>query len=120
MRYVLEMVHVLYKKLIALYPQAFRERFDESMQQTFHDLYTDRQTKPGWFGFILWMFIETVVGIVREHVLSITEGGSMKNTLVYPRAAALISSILLAVAFIVAPFIYLVGNLRDALGPLSY
>jgi len=44
----------------------------------------------------------------------------MKNTLVYPRSVALISTILLAVAFIVAPFIYLVGNLRDALGPLSY
>lgn len=44
----------------------------------------------------------------------------MKNTLAYPRSAALISAILLAVAFIVAPWIYLVGNLRDALGPLSY
>jgi hypothetical protein len=44
----------------------------------------------------------------------------MKNTLAYPRSAALISAILLAVAFIVAPFIYLVGNLRDAMGPFSY
>ena len=44
----------------------------------------------------------------------------MKNTLAYPRSAALVIAILLAVAFIVAPFIYLVGNLRDALGPLSY
>jgi len=44
----------------------------------------------------------------------------MKNTLAYPRTAALISSILLAVAFIVAPLIYFTGNLRDALGPLSY
>ena len=44
----------------------------------------------------------------------------MKNTLAYPRAATLISAILLAVAFIVAPLIYLTGNLRDALGPLSY
>jgi hypothetical protein len=44
----------------------------------------------------------------------------MKNTLVYPRSAALISAILLAVALFVAPFIYLVGNLRDAMGPFSY
>ena len=44
----------------------------------------------------------------------------MKNTLAYPRSAALISAILLAVTFIVAPFIYLVGNLRDAMGPFSY
>ena len=44
----------------------------------------------------------------------------MRNTLPYPRSAALISAILLAVAFIVAPLIYFTGNLRDALGPLSY
>lgn len=44
----------------------------------------------------------------------------MKNAFAYPRSTPLITAILLAVAFIVAPFIYLVGNLRDALGPLSY
>ncbi len=44
----------------------------------------------------------------------------MKNTLAIPRSAALISAILLAVAFIIAPLIYLTGNLRDAFGPLSY
>jgi hypothetical protein len=37
-----------------------------------------------------------------------------------PRSAALISSILLAVAFIVSAVIYLVGNLRDAMGPFAY
>jgi hypothetical protein len=31
-----------------------------------------------------------------------------------------VASFLLALAFIVAPWIYLVGNLRDALGPFSY
>ena len=44
----------------------------------------------------------------------------MKASSVNFRPAALISAILLAVAFIVAPLIYLVGNLRDALGPLGY
>jgi len=44
----------------------------------------------------------------------------MKNTAAYPRSAVLISSILLAVTFIVAPLLYFTGNLRDALGPLSY
>ena len=44
----------------------------------------------------------------------------MKNTFAYPRSATLIISILLAVTFIVAPLIYFTGNLRDALGPLSY
>ena len=44
----------------------------------------------------------------------------MKNTVAIPRSAALISSILLAVAFIVAPTIYLVGNLRDAVADFLY
>jgi hypothetical protein len=113
-------IPALYKKLLHLYPREFRTRLGESMEQTFQDLYQERQTKPGWFSFVLWTFVETAVGIVREHGLSIAKGASMKNTLAYPRATALISAILLTVAFIVAPFIYLVGNLRDALGPFSY
>jgi hypothetical protein len=114
------MVRTLYQKLLSLYPQRFQEQLGESMEQTFSDLYAERQTKPGWIHFVLWMFVETIVGIVREHLLLITEGASMKNTLAYPRSAALISALLLAVAFIVAPMIYLVGNLRDAMGPFSY
>jgi len=113
-------VRTFYKKLLTLYPQVFKEQLGESMEQTFNDLYKERQTKPGWFGFVLWMFVETAVGIVREHVLLITQGATMKNKLANPRSAALISSFLLAVAFIVAPVIYLFGNLRDAMGPFAY
>ena len=92
------------------------------MEQTFDDLWNERkeQTEYRWSGFVLWIFFETAVGVVREHVLIITEGATMKNTLAIPRTTALISSILLAVAFIVAPLIYLVGNLRDAMGPFAY
>jgi len=90
------------------------------MQQTFNDLCRERQRKGGWFGFMLWTFVETAIGIVREHVLLLTKGATMKNVLAIPRSAALISSILLAVAFIAAPLIYLVGNLRDAMGPFAY
>ena len=110
----------LYKKLLALYPRGFREQVGESMQQTFNDLYRERQTEGAWFGFILWTFVETAIGIVREHVLLLTEGATMKNVLAIPGSAALVSAILLAVAFIVAPLIYLVGNLRDAMGPFAY
>jgi hypothetical protein len=110
----------LYKKLLALYPREFKERLGESMQQTFDDLCRERQSKGGWFGFMLWTFIETAIGILREHVLLLAKGDSMKKTLAYPRSAALISAILLVVGFIVAPLIYFTGNLRDTLGPLSY
>jgi hypothetical protein len=113
-------IPALYKRLLRLYPSEFKERLGESMQQTFHDLCQERQTQPGWFSFVLWMFVETAAGIIREHLSSMTGGARMKNIHGIPRSAALISSILLAAAFIVAPMIYLFGNLRDAMGPFSY
>jgi hypothetical protein len=113
-------VYALYEKLLSFYPRGFKAQLGESMQQTFQDLCQERQTKPGWFRFVLWMFIETAVGIVWEHVLSFTKGALMKNIHTIPRSVPLISSILLVVAFIVAPWIYLIGNLRDAMGPYAY
>lgn len=114
----------LYKKLLGLYPRGFRERLGESMQQTFNDLCRERQTEGGWFGFVLWTFAETAIGIVREHVLLLTEGATMKNILANPGLATTkwggLASFLLAVTFIVAPLIYLFGDLRTALGPLAY
>jgi hypothetical protein len=115
-----DMVRNLYRRLISLYPRQFKEQLAESMLQTFNDLYQEQPSKGGSSGFIPWVFVETAVGIVSEHVRSITKGATMKDLPANSRALALISSILLAVAFIVAPLIYLVGNLRDALGPLAY
>ena len=122
MTYPQRTIHTLYRKLLRLYPRDFRERLGESMEQTFNDLCKERdqQAEYKWSGFVLWMFVETAVGIIREHMLLIKEGSTMKNTAAIPRSAALISSILLAVAFIVAPMIYLFGNLRDAVGPFAY
>jgi len=94
------------------------------MQQTFNDLCRERQTKDIWFGFMLWAFVETAIGILREHVLLLTKGATMKNVLANPSYAAMkwggLASFLLAVTFIIAPLIYFTGNLRDAMGPLSY
>jgi hypothetical protein len=113
-------IHTLYKKLIDLYPKDFKEQLGESMEQTFNDLYRESQAKGRCPGFVIWLFVETTLGIVKEHVRSITEGALMKDISTNLRFTALISSILLAVAFIVAPLIYLVGNLRDAMGPFAY
>jgi len=96
--------YALYKKLLALYPRGFRERLGESMQQTFNDLYKERQTEGGWFSFVLWTFVETAMGIVREHVLLIIEGATMKNMLANPRSAAVISFILCSPAAIILLF----------------
>ena len=91
--YEQEIVHTLYKKLLALYPQTFKKQLGESMEQTFNDLYKERQTQGGGSGFVLWMFVETTIGIVREHVLLFTEGDAMKNMLSNPRLTAVISFI---------------------------
>jgi hypothetical protein len=113
-------VHAFYKKLLQLYPAGFNEQFGESMEQTFNDLYREGQAKGEQWGFVAWTFLETTLGIIREHVLLITKGDMMKNMFMSPRATALIGSILLVAAFLIAPLIYLVGNLRDSLGPLGY
>lgn len=73
---------------------------------------------------MLWTFVETAIGIAREHVLLLTEGDRMKNIPANPGSTAMkwggLASFLLAVASIIAPTIYLFGNLRDAMGPFSY
>ena len=69
MTYDRNTVPALYKKLISLYPRGFREQLGESMEQTFKDLYNERQTKRGGFGFVFWMFAETGVGIIKENIL---------------------------------------------------
>ncbi len=64
----------LYKKLLTLYPMAFRARLAESMEQTFNDLCTEnRGTKLDFLGFVTWTFAETSIGIVHEHVLLVQE-----------------------------------------------
>jgi hypothetical protein len=76
------MVRSLYKKLIAFYPPSFREQLGESMEQTFNDLCNEKQQrKQSLTGFVLWTFIETALGILREHLLFIPTGVIMKAIL---------------------------------------
>jgi hypothetical protein len=72
------MLHILYKKLLKFYPQEFREKLAESMEQTFNDRYIEiRKAQQGLFGFTIWTFAETTQGILKEHVLLIIQGDSM-------------------------------------------
>lgn len=97
-------VHTLYKKLITLYPRVFREQLGESMEQTFNDLCNEkRQTKTGLFGFVLWMFVETAIGIFRERLLLITEGDIMKNIFTNLRSPTIISLLLVLPFMILEP-----------------
>lgn len=58
-----------YAMLLRLYPRSFRERFGAGMAQTFNDLCREhRDAGRGLFGFALWIFCETLMGIVRENI----------------------------------------------------
>jgi hypothetical protein len=91
----------LYKKLISLYPQGFKERLAESMEQTFQDLWNEkRQTKKELFGFVLWTFIETAIGIFREHLLLISPG-DLVQTILKPLGSSTLISLLFILPFMI-------------------
>lgn len=91
-----QVVRSLYQGLLRLYPRAFRERFGISMAQTFDDLCRERQwqTGQGLYGFVFWVFFETVVGIVKEYTLRMKQGDVMKAMLSNPKSAVLFSLLL--------------------------
>lgn len=63
-----------------MYPPEFREQLGESMEQTFWDLCNEKQrTKKELSGFVFLTFFETVLGIVREHLLLVAPGGTMQT-----------------------------------------
>ncbi len=96
MRHNLRPVRILYRKLLSLYPREFREQLVESMSQTFNDLCNEKQqAKKGLFSFMLWTFIETAIGIFREHLLLISPGDVMQTILKTPGSSALISFVLI-------------------------
>jgi len=73
-------VRRFYRRLIAFYPRAFREKFAEPMEQTFHDLCKEKmRTKKEWFSFLVWTFIETVIGILKEYLWLVSPGDSMQT-----------------------------------------
>jgi len=70
----------LYATLLRLYPRPFHDRFGQSMEQTFHDLCRERECAR-WelFGFVTWIFCETLADILRENMTRMSELG--KTTL---------------------------------------
>jgi hypothetical protein len=69
-----------YAMLLRLYPRPFRERFGEGMAQTFEDLCREHgDAERGLFVLALWIYCETLAGIVRENITRISQSG--KTTL---------------------------------------
>ncbi|RPI91646.1 MAG: hypothetical protein EHM40_15140 [Chloroflexi bacterium] len=64
------------------------------MEQTFHDLCNEQKRGPARELFVLSLFAETAIGIVREHLYLLMKGNAMKNILTNPRSAALTSLLL--------------------------
>jgi hypothetical protein len=96
MIYEHKIVHMLYRKLLTLYPRTFHELLGESMEQTFHDLWNEkRQTRKGLFRFVVWAFIETILGIASERSVLIGEGAVMQTILKPIRLPVLISFLLI-------------------------
>jgi hypothetical protein len=62
-----------YAKLLRVYSKPYYERFGDEMEQTFNDLLRERAgEKRGLFGYALWMFVDTSVGIIKENSTLIT------------------------------------------------
>ena len=89
-------IRSFYKKLLAFYPRVFREQFGEAMEQTFNDVCNERkqQAKQISFGFLLWMFIETFAGIIKEHLIQIKRGATMENIISNHKSAAIVGFLL--------------------------
>ena len=69
-----------YAMLLRLYPRPFRERFAEGMAQTFNDLCREHgDAGRRLFGLTLWIFCETLGGIVMENIMRMNQLG--KTTL---------------------------------------
>src|SRR5215467_7843587 len=65
-----------YAMLLRLYPKHFHDQFGEGMAQTFHDQCRERRiANLRLFGFVLWIFFETLVGIVRENITRMNQLG---------------------------------------------
>ena len=62
-----------YGRLLRLYPRPFRDRFAESMTQTFTDLARERaHDRRSLIGFALRSFADTSTGILRENLAHMT------------------------------------------------
>ena len=84
-----------YAVLLWLYPRPFQERFGEGMAQTFHDLCRERRdAKRGLFALALWIFAETMLGIIRENTTHMT-----------PRRRTMLRVALVALCLLMVPLV---------------
>ena len=62
-----------YGRLLCFYPRTYRERFGESIEQTFNDLCRERaEERKGFLTFAIWTFAETCAAILKENAKYLT------------------------------------------------
>lgn len=89
----MERIRSCYRRLLRLYPEPFRERFGESMMQTFDDLCRSRQQAgERLFGTLLRAFIDTSGAIAKEHWVSMMLRDTTRRLIVW---AGVVAGILL-------------------------
>jgi hypothetical protein len=101
MKFEQEKILVFYKRLISLYPETFRERFGESMEQTFRDVCNDKTKLKGRISptFVLSAFAETSAGVFKENLYEL-KGATMKS-LISKNKSALIFGLIAFLPFFV-------------------
>ena len=63
-----------YRRFLCLYPEPFRKRFSNGMEQTFNDLCRERlESNKGILSFAIWIFIETLISIIKENKMHLFE-----------------------------------------------
>jgi hypothetical protein len=83
----------LYRMLLTLYPKHYRNRYGESMEQTFHDVCREQHSAgKRVLSTVLWMFIETTTRIIRENTAMIVAHDFGRRLLVW---AAVVGCILM-------------------------
>jgi hypothetical protein len=107
--------HAFYRRLLMLYPRPFRERFSESIEQTFDDLAKERQEHM--LLFTLHVSFGTAIGIVRENVAHFSQRGVMTEIVRNQRVAA-VTAILLFLPGAILFSLMLLG-IEPSLGPLQ-
>jgi hypothetical protein len=84
-----------YRRLLRFYPRPFRERFAESMEQTFDDLCREQDGGPTkMLSLTVHLSVDTGIGIVRERILHLSQRGLMTEILKNRAAAAIVGSLL--------------------------
>lgn len=100
-----ERIFALYKRLISLYPRDFRERFVESMEQTFNDVCNEQSKLKGKISllFVVSTFAETAAGVFKENLHEI-KGARQMNYWLKNIGIAALFSLFLTTFFIIGTF----------------